>query len=253
MPASVQELTDRSGFVFEGAVRRVGATTTPGLKAAPDMAVVHVIRVLKGPSALAGFAGREITVQLHEHETVREGLRAVFFANGLLFGEGLAVREVGRLHRSGPEVEREVEEAIRHAGEEDLLDRLRRAELVVSGVAIETRRHESESEARARMSEHDPDWWECVIEVESVEKGRLKSAEKAKSAARLAVTLFAKSTDLAWYRSPKFEKGSEGIWLMQRLELRGKPVPGLVTTHTLDFQPRSELERIRVLLKRVEG
>ncbi len=252
MAVSVQDLTDRSSFVFEGAVRRIGAVTTAGLQPTRDIAVVQVRKILKGPAVLSGFTGREITVQLHEHETVREGLRALFFANGLLFGDGLAVREVGRVDSGGPQLEKQVEDAMRRASDEALLDRLVRAELVVSGLATETRRYESESAARLPISEHDPEWWECVIQVESVEKGKVKTAEKGKQAPREVVTLFANSVDIAWYGSPKFPTGTKGIWLMQRIELRGKPVPGLVTVHALDFQPLSEMERIRALLKRAE-
>ncbi len=144
-----------------------------------------------------------------------------------------------------------MEDAIRRASDDELLDRLTRAELVVSGVAVDTRPYEATAAAKRRISEHDPEWRECVIEVETVEKGKVKSVEKGKSAQREVVTLFANSTDVAWYRAPKFEKGAAGIWLMQRIELRGEPVPGLVTAHALDFQPLSQLERIRALLKRV--
>jgi hypothetical protein len=255
MSASAQELTDRSSFVFEGAVRRVGAVTASGIEPTPGMAVVEVIKILKGPSVLSGFSGREITVQLHEHEKVHEGLRAVFFTNGLHFGDGLAVREVGRLEGHEAGVEKQVHEAMERASDDQLLERLRRAELVVSGEAVATHRHEPDGRARRRLSEHDPDWWECEIRVESVEKGKLKPAEKGekgKASAREVVTLFAKSRDVAWYGAPKFEKGDKGVWLMQRIEVRGEPVEGLVTAHALDFQPLSQLERIRALLRRIE-
>jgi hypothetical protein len=252
MPASVQDLTDRSSFIFEGAVRQVGAVTFPGIQTSPEMAIVQITRILKGPSVLSAFAGREITVQLHEHETVREGLHALFFTNGLHFGDGLAVREVGRLDAGGRQLERQVEEALQRKSDDELLERLRRAELVVSGVAIATRRHEPAADTVLRRSEHDPDWWECVIEVESVEKGKLKSGERKKSAPQRVVTLFAKSEDVAWYRAPKFEKGTKGIWLLQRIELPDERIEILGTIHKLDFHPLSQLERIRGLLKRIE-
>ncbi len=252
MAASVQDLTNESSFVFEGAVRRMGAVTTTGIEATPEMAVVHITKVLKGPSVLSGFNGKEITVQLHQHEAVHEGLRAVFFTNGLHFGEGLVVREVGRLKAGEPGLEREVHEAMERASDDKLLERLETAEIVVSGVAIEIRPYEPPTRERHPVSEHDPEWWECVIKVETVEKGEVKTKEKSKTAAREVVTLFAHSIDIVWYHSPKFEKGSRGIWLMHRIELQGEPVPELVTAHVLDFQPISQLERIRALLKRIQ-
>jgi len=252
MAASVQDLTNQSSFVFEGAVRRMGAVTTSGIEATPEMAVVHITKVLKGPSVLAGFNGKEITVQLHRQEAVHAGLQAVFFTNGLYFGDGLVVREVGRLDARGPALEREVHDAMEHAGEEQLFQRLVQAEIVVSGVATETRPYEAGARARRHVSEHDPDWWECVIKVDTVEKGDVKAKEKGKKTAPELVTLFAHSIDIVWNHAPKFNKGSAGIWLMHRIELRGEPVPELVTTHVLDFQPLSQLERIRVLLRRTQ-
>src|SRR5271167_1427499 len=120
MSASAHELTERSTFVFEGAVRRVGAVTTSGIEPTHEMAVVHVTKILKRPAVLAGFTGQEITVHLHEHERVHEGLRAVFFTNGLHFGEGLAVREVGRLEGHEAGGEKQVHEAIERASDEQL-------------------------------------------------------------------------------------------------------------------------------------
>lgn len=252
MAASVQDLTNQSSLVFEGAVRRMGAVTTSGIQATPEMAVVHIAKVLKGPSTLSGFSGKEITVKIHQHDAVREGQRAVFFTNGLYFGDGLVVSEVGRLDAAGPTLEREVHDAMERASDERLFQRLVKAEIVVSGVAIETRPYEPPGPARRLGSEHDPDWWECVIKVETVEKGDVKTKEKGRTPAREVITLFAHSLDIVWYHSPKFEKGSTGIWLMQRFELRGEPVPELVTVHVLDFQTISELERIRTLLKRTQ-
>jgi hypothetical protein len=64
MAALFQDLANQSSFVFEGVVRQVGAVTTSGLQAAPDMAVVQITKVLKGPSVLSNFSGKGITVQL---------------------------------------------------------------------------------------------------------------------------------------------------------------------------------------------
>jgi hypothetical protein len=140
------------------------------------------------------------------------------------------------------------------ASDEQFFQRLEKAEIVVSGEAVETRPYEPLHRADRPVSEHDPDFWECIIKVETVEKGEVKEEgrTKEKAKARHVVTLFAHSFDIRWYQSPKFEKGSTGIWLLQRFELNGEPVPELVTVHVLDFQPLSQLERIRALLRRTE-
>jgi hypothetical protein len=244
MAALFQDLANQSSFVFEGAVRQVGAVTTSGVQAAPDMAVVQITKVLKGPSVLSNFSGKEITVQLQKHETVHQGLQAVFFTNGLHFGEGVAVREVGRLDVREPDLERRVNDAARQASDDELYHRLNQAEIVVSGVAIDTFPYEPHTGEKPPVSEHDPEWWACLIEVKTVEKGE--------AAAREIVTLFAHSIDIVWYHSPKFEKGATGIWLMHSKDFRGNPVPGLVTDHPLDFQPISQLDNIRALIRRAQ-
>jgi hypothetical protein len=247
MVASVQELTKQSGFIFEGTVGRISAVTTPGIEATPATVVVHVDKVLKGPDVLSGFAGREITIVLGEHESVSPGTRAVFFTNGLHYGEGLVVREVGRLHATGAQVEREVREAMKQVDDEDLLQRLRDARLVVSGVVINVRPHD-----RLLLvgTEHDPEWWKCVIDVEAIEKGTVKS-EKGKSGKTLLTAFFAHSADVAWYRSPKLEVGDQGVFILHEAEFRTGPTPGPAIIHPLDFRPMSTVEQIRALIKRI--
>jgi len=247
MAASVQELTKKSGFIFEGTVGHTSAVTTPGIEATPATVVVHVDKVLKGPDVLSGFAGREITVVLGEHEGVSPRTRAVFFTNGLHYGEGLVVREVGRLHAAGSEMELEVREAMKQADDEDLLHRLRDARLVVSGVVINVGPYES----RLRVgTEHDPEWWEGVIDVEAVEKGTVKP-EKGKSGKTHITVFFAHSADVAWYRSPKLEVGDQGVFILHEGEFRTGPTPGPAIIHPLDFRPMSNVEHIRALIKRI--
>jgi hypothetical protein len=247
-PASTEELTRQAGFIFEGAVRRTGAVTSSSFEATPATAVVQVEKVLKGPEVLAPFAGREITVVLAEHERVTAGTRAVFFTQGLHYGEGLVVREVGRHEAAAAEVEGAVREAMEHAIDEEILDRMRRARLIVAGAVT----HVAPSEHRARVgTEHDPDWWECTIEVESVLKGKLE-AEKGKKGKEHVKAFFAHSQDVMWYRSPKFEVGDAGVFFLHEADFRGRPTPGPATINPLDFQPLSALEHIRALLRRLE-
>jgi hypothetical protein len=247
MVASVRDLTKQSGFVFEGTVRGIGAVTSPGIEATPSTAVVQVEKVLKGPHVLARFAGREITVVSREHAGTSPKTRAVFFTNAFHYGEGLAVREVGRFDRTGVEVEREVHEAMKESDEDDLLRQLRSARLVVRGAVTKV----APSDYRERVgSEHDPEWWEFVIEVESVEKGSVKQ-EKNKAGKTRITAFFAHSTDVAWYKSPKVQVGDEGIFILHEGVVRSRQTPGPTMAHPLDFQRVSEVERVRTLIKRI--
>lgn len=245
MVASVRDLTKQSGFVFEGTVQKMGGVTTPGIEANQSTAVVYVDKVLKGPRVLAQFRGREITVVAGEH--VGAKTRAVFFTNAFHYGEGLAVRVVGRFDVTGTEVEREVHEAMKESDDDNLLRQLRSARLVVRGSVIKV----APSEHREKVaSEHDPEWWEFVIEVEAVEKGSVKQA-KDKGAKSRITAFFAHSTDVAWYKSPKVQLGETGVFILHEGVVRSRQTPGPAMVHPLDFQPASEIERVRTLIKRI--
>jgi hypothetical protein len=248
MAASIRELADEASFIFEGTLRRTKAVTSLSLQPTDETAVVHVDRILRGPPALAGFKGQEITVELRQPSASHAGHRFTFFTVGLHFGDGLAVREVGRIDADGPQVEREVSEAAEEKRNDLLLGRLRDAEIVVAGVVIRVEKYQRRDVTPPPVSEHDPDWWECVIRVHEVLKGAV-TARRRGGAAEVA-TLFAHSTDIVWYQSPKFSEGVEGVWLLHRTDSRGKPAPDLVSDNPLDFRPLSELDRIRVLLER---
>ena len=250
MAASIRELADEASFIFEGTLRRTKAVTSLSLQPTDEMAVVHVDRILRGPPALAGFKGQEITVELRQPGASHAGHRFTFFTVGLHFGDGLAVREVGRIDADGPQVEREVSEAAEEKRNDLLLGRLRDAEIVVSGVAIRVEKYQRTDGTPRPVSEHDPDWWECVIRVHEVLKGTVTGRKRGGAAE--VVTLFAHGTDIVWYQSPKFSEGDEGVWLLHRRDSRGNPVPDLVSDNPLDFHPLSEIDRIRALLERLQ-
>jgi hypothetical protein len=250
MTDSVDELTRQASFIFEGTIERTGATTTTAVQPAHDMVVVRVDKIVKGAPALSKYPGREITVQLLNPSDAHRGRRAMFFANSLHFGDDLAVREIGRsLDIKGAELEEQVHAAIRQEADNQLAHRLRDAEIVVLGDAVRTEPWQPPAGAKRKVSEHDPDWWECVIKIDEMLKSAGKAAGKAAKGHAEVVTLFAHSIDILWYQSPKFTEKSKGIWLLHAKGMRGEPVPGLVSIHPLDFHPRSERKRITELLE----
>jgi hypothetical protein len=188
---------------------------------------------------------------MHQSGTSHHGRDFTFFTNGLHYGDGLVVREVGRIDVCGPEVSREVHEAEEEKRDEMLMHRLRDAEIVVTGVAVRTAPYEPTDTKPGPISEHNPLWWECVIRVRNVEKGKIETTGRGRQPAEI-VTLFASSMDILWYQSPKFSEDTEGTWLLHRTDYRGNPVPALVSDHPLDFQPLSEHPRIRALLDRLQ-
>jgi hypothetical protein len=241
--SSVQDLANQAGFVFEGQVEQIGASTVSGFPGSSDTAVVKITKILKGAPALAGYNGQRITVQLQPPVRVTSGQHAVFFTEGLYYGDGLVVRELGNAPTGEPDMEAHMKSAIQAGDESEVIPRLAQAALVVSGTASEPVRFVSaQVGGGGRISEHDPDWHSCQINIDTVEKGAYPD--------RTIEILFPNSNDIAWYRSPKIKAGDRGVWLLHNRDLFGKAIPGLAVVHPLDFRPIGELEHVRTLMKR---
>jgi len=125
------------------------------------------------------------------------------------------------------------------AHDSELADRVNRAEAIVSGVVIETKR--LETQRPAFLSQHNPDWHQAVIQVDTVEKGHITTKDLP--------VFYAASSDIAWFQSPKLSKGDRGIWLLQNKDPFGKDVPGLAVVKPLDRQPIENLTKVRSLLQ----
>ncbi len=124
---------------------------------------------------------------------------------------------------------------LQDVSDQDLQKRIAGAELVIVGKVSEVRPM-SEARRPRSMSEHDPQWQESVVEVESVLKG--SSAEKR------VVILFPGSMDVAWFGVPKSKVGQEGIWIVRR----DRETKAYAVVDPLDFLPRDQLDRVRKLV-----
>lgn len=243
IPGLVQE----SRFIFNGTVQRLRAATMPAVPVTEGTAIVRVNQVFESPSVFSHLAGSDITVQLTQPARVRVGQQAIFFANGWLYGNSLAVVEVGRISaRTDHEgLRKQITEANQKAADQNLQRRINVAQFVIVGKVSETRPLQ-EKARQGPVTEHDPDWWEAVIEVQSAEKGKLRE--------KRVTVIFPNSTDEMWIDSPKFRPGQEGIWILQRDQKeKGWPVlraPGLTALHPLDFHAVNQLDRIRALTQR---
>jgi hypothetical protein len=241
--ASIDDLTQESGFVFEGEVQKLGASSATGYPASAETAIVKVTQIVKTTPSLEGYSGQEVTVHLQAPVSLKEGQRAVFFTHGTHYGDGLVVAELGHHAQGAGEMAAELNPALEATRLHDLTQRTAQAELVITGVASAPKRHAHPAIDGTwhRVSEHAADWHVTTVTVESVEKGDHK--EKTKD------VYFAASTDIAWYRSPKIKEGDRGVWLLHHRDHRGHAVPGLAVTHPLDFRPAEEAELVRSLVK----
>src|SRR5215471_6815461 len=192
--ASIQDLTIQAPFVFEGQIEQLGASVVRGFPASSKTAVVSVTSILKSSQALAGYGGQRVTVQLQPPVSFQAGQRAVFFTEGMYFGDGLVVREIGNVAAGEPTMEAQMNSAAQAGADSEMRQRLAQADLVVTGTASQPARFVSAPAGGGRVSEHDPDYFSVTITVETVEKG-------AATPGQTIQVLFANSKDIAWYRS----------------------------------------------------
>lgn len=242
-PPQFESLVSSSKFIFKGRVLKLNATTMPeNIKATDRTVIVKVEDVIFAPETLDDFTGHEITVLLIKPGSVKAGEVSLFFTNAGLYGRGLAVREVGRIDAGGSAdaIRRRVSEVKQRGADQTLRQRLAQAELVIVGTVSLTRPAPEPSRRSAHISEHEPDWGEALIRVESVLKGRPLGAD--------VVVLYPQSVDVMWYWSPKPSKGQRGIWILSREKRPGLQIEGLTALDPLDLQPAEQAERIKRLI-----
>jgi hypothetical protein len=232
----IQELVRRSQFIFRGTIRQLGSATLPEVRVGDDTAVVTVDEVLLAPPKLGDYTGKNITVQLRSG--VGDERKFVFFTTSWLYGSGLAVREVGRLGQTqAAGIEQRLAAAQQRLADDHLKSRLDAAELVVVGRVTAVR---TLNQGRRPHSEHDPLWRSATVSVGSVEKGTASGPT--------ATVFFPGSTDVVWYRSPKFKVGQEGVFILDRDAGKEYRLDGFTALEPLDFQPKTQLDRVRRLI-----
>ena len=231
-----------SPFIFTGQVRKRRAATLSLVDVSELDAVVAVERVLRRPESVVDFSGTDITLRGNSAVELGDGRTALFAADGWLYGESLALIEVARMGGTEGNADKRIKAAEEQAASDAIRDRLGRADLIV--VARVEKTNPLGGEELPPTSEHDPQWWEAWLAVDSVEKG--------KKPGRLRV-LYPTSTDEFWYESPKLKPGDDGVFLLQRDQQERGPsqyrMRGFTALHPLDVQPRERLDELRRLLK----
>lgn len=237
----IDGLARRSPFIFSGTVQRTAAATFPAVPVDDATAVVHVEQVFRAPEVIGDQTDRSITVQLLKPD-LKEGAHALFFATGWLYGESIAVTEVGRTKANDPdELRKQLEQSELRAEERELLDRIAKASLIVVGTV--GRMVPPRKGQRVGESEHDANWFVADLEVESVEKGRHDRSKPAPLA-------FPSSDDIQWFWRPKPTPAQEGIWILHKEQLPGLPPGAFTALDPHDFQPLAQLEYVRRLIAR---
>jgi len=257
-----EDLLKKSDLIFVGTVKKVAAASFSDVPVSGRTLVVVVEAVLQKPDAVSLARGDEVTVEAKEGSFFQPGGQATFYTEAWIFGEGLAVREVGHevaqaLAATESAALRAREDDMtrlkRSVADRELKERLASAAVVAVGrvksVRPASRLREAAGGPPARVSEHDPNWQEAVVHVET----GLKGVE----ANRDIVVRFPGSMDIAWHLAPKFKAGQEGTFILQKDQVRGIAKATLegvaVESYTAlsaeDVLSTQDAERVRALLK----
>ena len=259
-PASAQgaraALVKQSDIIFIGTVTQVGAVAVPEVPASDRTIVVRVDQVLEKPAAIALSTGDSVTVQTARPGSLKPGTQATFYTTGWVFGRGVAVREVGHEPGRSPVVVADQQEAVararRDVNDAELRAHIEKAAMVVAGRVEQVRPAElaATSGRPKRITEHDPDWQEAIIQVEDGLKGA--------QAGEQVVVRFPGSHDVAWVGTPRFAVGQEGTFLLHKDSTTGSPstmiagrsVPAYTALHKVDVLSKQDATRVRSLIKR---
>ncbi|HET8925807.1 MAG TPA: hypothetical protein VFN26_22680 [Candidatus Acidoferrum sp.] len=255
--ASQAALAKQSSIIFSGTVGQLGATSFADVPKSAQTIVVRVDSVLKKPLAVSLKKGDNVTVEVKDPAAFQEGTHATFYTDGWIFGSGVAVKEFGHvIEPSSGETNKasgtvENTHGQEQISDQELRDRLNSSDFVIIGRVTDVHRWTPpKSSTSYRVSEHDPDWHEAVVEIQSVLKGGKVKGNKV-------VVRFPQRNDVAWVRSPKFAKNQQGIFCLNRDQVSGVPTTKLgghqVSVYTClghgDSLPMSEEARVRSFLK----
>lgn len=260
--SSEAELTRQATFVFKGTVQKLKAATVAGLPVTSRTAIVRVDEVIQAPALLAHYQGKEITVQLEPEHKAKEGARAIFYTNNLLFGNSIAAHAIAHtdLGLESTEGGARVYKPAEATETRELQAHLADADMVVTGKVLsvslpgETAGHRAGT--TSRVSEHSAHWREAVVAVHQVDKGQ--------SSVRQLVVRFPASNDVAWAHAPKLQPGQEGVFILhkaapqkgagksKRNAAKDGPAQTYTVLHSQDFQPIHKAERIKTLIQTVK-
>src|SRR5256885_8102018 len=249
-------LVKQSDIIFIGTVTKVGAVAGPGAPASARPGGVRGAQVLEKPAAVALTAGDSVTVQTVRPGSLKAGTQPTFYTTGWIFGRGVAVREVGHEPGRSPVVAAVQEQAVARArldvNDADLKAHIQKAAMVVAGRVEQVRPAElAAPPARPkRITEHDPNWQEAIIQVQDGIKGA--------QAGEQVVVRFPGSHDVAWVGTPRFAVGQEGTFLLHKDSTTGSPrsmiagrsVPAYTALHKVDVLSKQDATRVRSLIKK---
>jgi hypothetical protein len=247
---SLKDLVQQSRFIFVGTITQLRAVTVSSVPVSDNTIVVRIDELLRYAKPFAGYGGMKVTVQVKDPKPLSVGDQALFFTNVWILGESVAVQAVGYRKITKGEIDsrKEIMYTLQGLEDEALAERIGGAEFVVVG-RVSSVRPAPETQQRHPISEHYPYWQEAVLEVASPLNG-------GPARTRLVVRCPG-STDIAFRAAPKFKVGQQGIWILRgdprpgapKALLEGKEIEAYMAQEPRDYQAKSQLKRIRQLIK----
>jgi hypothetical protein len=239
MSVQIDDLRRQSTFTFVGTVKRLNAATMAEVPVTDSTAVVTVDEVLQAPPMLADLAGTDITVQLSNAQQMQEGQQATFFTTGWLYGQSIAVQEIGHVEgRVGDDHAAELAALSPGTPENRTLrlqQRLADADVVVVGTVSNI--SVPEQRPRGPITEHNPEYREATIDVHAVEKGD-PPPDRVK-------VVYSASDDVEWRNTPTFHVGQSGIFLLNKQEIRALETEEYAALSPLDYYPAEQIDSVR--------
>jgi len=244
MSDEIKRLLERAPFSFVGTVLHLGAATMTDIPMYEHTGVVQVDHVLHAPDEFTRLAGHRITVQFSpDNELPAVGQTFAFFAEGLAFGESIAVAEIGRLPVESVEPNMSFAVAsgapasaftalLNELQNDKLREHMQQADAVVIGRVVKI-----EKAGSSTPSEHDPDWWRATIDVYHVESGSVQSGNLD--------VLFANSLDIRWYRAPKPRAAQGGVWILHNTPSDLQALARFHIIHPEDYQATQQMDVLR--------
>jgi hypothetical protein len=245
----IKQLLSESNVAFTGSVEATRDTTVGGVEPDDRTVVVQVGELLHAPPDMAIPPGSRVTVQLSaDLPKLGVGERATFFANGWVYGDSLAVTEVGRAAPDELAAHTQrlaavdipvspVRAALAELEDDKVVAHAQEADAIVRGIVVGL----NAVPAAGPPGEHDPNWWVATLHVDLVERGELPGGGDGDT----VEVLYANSLDVQWRDSPKPKAGQAGMWILHRTPEDLSEHAPFQLLHAIDLQPSLNLELLR--------
>ncbi|HEX3128228.1 MAG TPA: hypothetical protein VH394_12935 [Thermoanaerobaculia bacterium] len=244
-------------IVFTGKVERDGPVAPSEIPEGTPAVTVVIDRIIVKPTAVVLAKDNRITVAIAGSlSNYPAGTRATFYTVGWIYGDTVAVRELAHEASAPPgafapaTLPASIDSDLRDAKLARLIDE---ADAVVVGrvvsVGPSTPAAAPAGGSAQPVSEHEPQWRDATVQVESWLKGVNQQQQ--------IVVRFPASIDVAWYNVPKLKSGMEGTFLLHKDRFSGRAAartagglnrPTFALIAPTDLVPANDAPRARRLM-----